>query len=655
MWLSPKCLHRILPLFAGTFLICGDAAALTIYRFGGEDVPPPPEAEADGVEFVQRSWLDPVDDDLGGEVHQVDLSESTVRARRYDPDENIGLTADDRGEGVKEGTRKAEHVLAVDADTSTVWYPEHYSCVSQTALSIGRYVCGANTDYRGIDAWIIGLGGFFYIDRVRVISGLRDEAEILKNFRIFAASGRVASVSYGITSTTQQWFLLGEVRENRITHRDVWIPPNKRVDFLQLQHGEHHRDWAVHEIEIYARGFVDQSTYVSDIIPFERPTAWGELSWSGQEDPGAEVRIHTRSGNTLDQNLYWQWTGRGEKVQVADAKAYKRLKLREKAGTTYDLDNWTFWSAPYDLADSTGTPVVSLSPRQYFQFKVDIIPENEAGGELRYLEFRVSDPLASALIGEVFPTEAPVAESSSFTYYLQPSIAGNASGFNGIEMSTGSILNGVDAVRIGEADARFEAIPLDGNGNPQDEWPAHRFELTFLDKELKATDSGTPIEIDFNARVLRTGATVAVRVLDTNQPLAVRQQVAAGDANGLVEGNTVSVSTTAAAASLLQTQVSSAVVTPNGDGANDVVWFDYDLLEFIGAAAVTIEINDLTGRVVRQVYAGDDIIGHYDDKSWDGRDDAGQLVPPGVYLYRIELGTDREEKASSLGVLSVAY
>ena len=81
--------------------------------------------------------------------------------------------------------------------------------------------------------------------------------------------------------------------------------------------------------------------------------------------------------------------------------------------------------------------------------------------------------------------------------------------------------------------------------------------------------------MDFDARVLRSGAAFDVRVLDTDQPLAVRQKVEAGDANNLIEGNTVSVSTTAGAESLLQANA-TRVFTPNNDGTNDAAVISYD-------------------------------------------------------------------------------
>jgi len=65
------------------------------------------------------------------------------------------------------------------------------------------------------------------------------------------------------------------------------------------------------------------------------------------------------------------------------------------------------------------------------------------------------------------------------------------------------------------------------------------------------------------------------------------------------------------------------------------------------------EIYDLQGRLCRSLL--DDTVKSGElSMTWDGRDSQGQVVPPGLYLYRIQLETDSgsEEKA---GVIAVAY
>ena len=240
---------------------------------------------------------------------QIDDSDGTLRALEHHPDENIAPTAEERGQegGVRKGTRQVDQKNAIDGDLSTAWFPEEYLC-ADCGADLAACDCGTD-DYAGIAPWTIGLGGFFNVDRVRIKSGLSDESKIMKTFRIFGASGRQAGTQYGVATMKQVFNQLVDIRENKRQILDVQIPPTDRLDFLMIQYAEHSQEWEVAEIEIYAKGFVEQTSYVSEIISFPQGFAWGELSWSGTQGAGAEVRIHTRSGNSPEQNVYWRNTG----------------------------------------------------------------------------------------------------------------------------------------------------------------------------------------------------------------------------------------------------------------------------------------------------------------------------------------------------------
>jgi flagellar hook assembly protein FlgD len=52
---------------------------------------------------------------------------------------------------------------------------------------------------------------------------------------------------------------------------------------------------------------------------------------------------------------------------------------------------------------------------------------------------------------------------------------------------------------------------------------------------------------------------------------------------------------------------------------------------------VKVTIYDVRGRLVRKLVDGEKEPGWY-QVHWDGRNDRGQMVGSGVYLYRIEAG-----------------
>lgn len=62
------------------------------------------------------------------------------------------------------------------------------------------------------------------------------------------------------------------------------------------------------------------------------------------------------------------------------------------------------------------------------------------------------------------------------------------------------------------------------------------------------------------------------------------------------------------------------IVTPNGDGKNDVAQFGI-------SGQFDIKILDIQGRTVRHLH---------DINSWDGRDDSGDIVESGAYIYQVK-------------------
>ena len=99
--------------------------------------------------------------------------------------------------------------------------------------------------------------------------------------------------------------------------------------------------------------------------------------------------------------------------------------------------------------------------------------------------------------------------------------------------------------------------------------------------------------------------------------------------------------------------MSLGVFTPNGDGVNDGLDIAYDLLKLTAPSPVVVEVRDLAGRRVREVYNGFDTAGRH-VRRWDGMDGSGQKVSPGLYICRVEAATEEGRETKS-GVVSVVY
>ncbi|MFT7693982.1 MAG: flagellar hook assembly protein FlgD, partial [Candidatus Latescibacterota bacterium] len=90
-----------------------------------------------------------------------------------------------------------------------------------------------------------------------------------------------------------------------------------------------------------------------------------------------------------------------------------------------------------------------------------------------------------------------------------------------------------------------------------------------------------------------------------------------------------------------------------GDGINDVVQIDYDLLNLVGAVPVKAEVYDLSGRSLGVVLSDQMASGRF-SAQWDGRDSSGKLLPPGLYLLRLSVEADKGEDARQ-AILSIVY
>ena len=609
-----------------------EASGLVIYRFGGEALDPPSEVDSEEVEFIQLSWTD-LDPSLGGETVELSIDDAAIRALKRDPTFNIAPGIEEQGGS---HVRKQTNGQVWDGDTTTFWLAERYLC---SEFEERNYFLSCTDDFGTPGTANLNLGVLHLIDRIRIISGLTDPSRIAQNVRIHLNEEQPSQAAYQHPRPYSPWIV--EVRDNREHIIDIPIPPHDRASFVQVTIGEHNEDWEVNEIEVYAKGFVEQSTYISNILDFGQPMAWGDLRWAGHQDPKARVLIQTRSGQDDDPNLFWRFTGRGdEKIPVSRAE-YAKLAIGEKAGIGYDQANWTFWSSPYAFADSSGTPIVSLSPRRYLQLRVDFLPQDDDGGQVDFLEVRASPPVATQLVGEVWPVEVKVGQPQQFTYVMRPTIGVDSGGFDRLEVATVARLGPVTQVRIGDEPVSYTVEATE----------PHRVVVSI--PRLTVQDSGALVEVVFEAEVLRYGSAFSMRVWDSALPLEVPQSVQEGDATPAYEDNRVWVATRAEHQNVLQIEAGSAVLTPNGDEHNDVVGLGYSLVELTSPSWVVVAVWDLSGRRVRQVYEGLDGVGVY-ERMWDGRDDSGRLVPPGLYLYRVSVDADHQT-VEAVKPLHVAY
>lgn len=73
----------------------------------------------------------------------------------------------------------------------------------------------------------------------------------------------------------------------------------------------------------------------------------------------------------------------------------------------------------------------------------------------------------------------------------------------------------------------------------------------------------------------------------------------------------------------------------------------------VRSTQVDVSVYSLDGQAVRQVYAGPQSAGPQAE-SWDGRDDQGDTVAPGLYMLQVEVEAD-EGSFTHLQPVAVVY
>ena len=386
------------------------------------------------------------------------------------------------------------------------------------------------------------------------------------------------------------------------------------------------------ELQVFGEGFPQNLEFRSHIMDFQSPKSLNALSWEADIPPGTRLELRSRSGNEVE-NLLTYYDKNGKEVTK---RRYDKLiaSFKGPIDTSRVIGgDWSAWSKLYAFS---GQEFQSPSPRRYAQIQMRMVTADPAVAlQLDALSIAFSDPLSQRAVSEIFPTQVLPGEETEFRFFLRPRET-KASGFDRLVVETPTPTRFIRAL-VNDA-------PLEVTDQSVEAGFAVTFPQPLRDNDL--------VELRFAAQVFQQSTPFVLFIQDARTEDASRQRVDPGDATDQVASSTNVVGLPVARDLLLNVVFDAEVLTPNGDGINDVLAVRADVINILEPRPWHLRLYNLAGHAL--VERSQAVTAGTQDFTWDGRDQAGQLVPPGLYVLELHLDGDAHQQRVRR-VVSVVY
>ena len=363
----------------------------------------------------------------------------------------------------------------------------------------------------------------------------------------------------------------------------------------------------------------------------------GQIRWEGETLPGTNIEIQTRSGMEVEMvRRFLDKDG-----QEITEQEWRELPFLFQGPVTIDAQptRWSGWSTPYK---ESGEWVTSPTPSPFFQVRVRLLSDDpHTYPSIRSVSVDHFDPLVRRVVGEIVPYRVLQAgEEYAYSCFLRCLYDSRNVGFDGIVLRCAypmdvTLLN----VRRGTEEEFASGNAPELLKGDFTLLPTGSDSIWIRLPEVVKPVRHTVFEIRFAAKVFLKGTSFEVLLVNSEQP-AARQRVLCGDAAGFVESEEMRVMVPVDARAIGDVQIAPDPFTPNGDGINDEVEIGFSVFNVDGTRDVYVEILDLGGRTVRRLSDIRENASGSHRLKWDGSDEDGARVSPGVYVVRICVDAD---------------
>ena len=377
------------------------------------------------------------------------------------------------------------------------------------------------------------------------------------------------------------------------------------------------------ELQIYGVGYVYNGVYESEWMDYGSSTVvknFDMVNWEGQVPNGTSIAIQTKSaymtqeGDVIESE--WSIPTAEKSFMFPSPEPATMIKYRITMSTQ----------------DILKTPVLS-------SISFDYSEENQP---------------ASYADGFVTPNVLPMGQTTTMEYIISYNLNdGQNLKQVQLEVPGFSDLNSVYSSELGGV---ITNLDTDSSVNT--------LSITFANPITNATGgtASDSLYISFDTKLLGNSHDFVASLFNST----------GNDGAGAVKvwesqsGSWTVVTSSIQEGVLLNVQASPEAFTPNGDGVNEFTVIEFELSKV--QTDVKINIFDTKGSLVTVIadeklspgtylvpdneklgYDASGLIGY-----WNGRDQDGDLVSPGVYIYQVVAQTDSGDKVKS-GTVVVAY
>jgi hypothetical protein len=507
---------------------------------------------------------------------------------------------------------------------------------------------------------IVDLAGSYFLDNIRVIQTphISSWTGPFRSYRIQLSDG---STNAGGSLAWKTVGSLDNIDEDERYH-DFKFPLAKVEHFAytyRLYEGSD--SYALAELQFFGEGYMPESRIAS---VFEGPSAFIELGntaqnlasieWDADTPPATSIILQTRTGNAVKTITHYykkngeEYPGTDEeaaKAHATDKKFFGDAAVGPVVAETIPGSDWSGWSQPYL---NSGERIRSPSPRKYASIQATFLTDSPlVAATLRSITLNFVTPVARTVIGEVLPSRLEeIGTKRQFSYFIRSTFESSSRGFDdilieapaGVEMKFKQVhvdLPGQETATYTVQSEGFEMVTEDSDSL----W-------MHLPAPIKTTTGSALIEVQFEATIFDFSTFFNGSTSHSSFENSW-QRVEDGDANGATDSEQTVVLALEKGEVLGNIEVASAIITPNGDGINDEIAVGFSLMRVGTSVPLQVRIYDLSGRLVRQLRDESISTGRH-TVVWTGVDQSGALVPPGIYLLRIDIDVNSDSSTGTL-------